>query len=166
MDSTDPLLPSPHGRTIAFYTGKTAANFVLGSALGAALHLTSDNRILPLWADTLAFGICSVLLFGLFDLLGALWRRHTGRRQVPTTLPTVQDRLLAELHRRTQRYESGEITDPAVQMNVAGELVGLRVAVGVAHGYEAATPQCPQEAVRLYGAWLARKDRGGKAVTR
>lgn len=73
-------------------------------------------------------------------------------------LSVVQDRLLAELHRRTLRYESGAITDPAVQENVRGELVGLRVAVGVAHGYEAATPQCPQEADRLYAAWRALQD--------
>ncbi|MFF9787150.1 hypothetical protein [Streptomyces nigrescens] len=72
-------------------------------------------------------------------------------------LGDIQNRLLAEYHRRGTRYESGDITNPDILNNVAGELVGLRTAIGVAHGYQADTPEAHDAARRLYTAWLRRK---------
>ncbi|MEU0818963.1 hypothetical protein [Streptomyces mirabilis] len=69
---------------------------------------------------------------------------------------SVALRLVRELHRRQTWYES----DPDhwtdyVRTQVGGELIGLRVALGVALGYEAASGDVVPAAVLFYHQWLA-----------
>lgn len=150
-------MDSTHRHNLGFYAGELAAVLVIGFTLAAILH-GDPVQIMS------RFALWLLVLNVVESLVGVIWRKV--RRQSPApNLPEVQEALLAELHRRQTRYDSGEITSPDAQLNVAGELLGLRVAVGVAHGYEAATPQAPQEAMRLYGEWLARQERAGKSVS-
>lgn len=143
--------------TVGAYANKFAASLILGIIVGLILNLLVQNPRHPMWVDALLFGgiVLAVDVFGTAVI--TVSRRLRGRTQLPTNVHIVQNDLLAELHRRSTRYESGAITNPEILQNVAGELVGLRTAVGVAHGYRADTPECHDAARRLYAAWAARK---------
>lgn len=142
---------------IGAYANKFAASLILGTIVGLILNVLVQNPRHPMWVDALLFG--GIVL--AIDLVGTTvitaWRRLRGRGQLPTSVHAIQNDLLAEYHRRSTRYESGAITNPEAVQNVAGELVGLRTAVGVAHGYRADTPEAHDAARRLYAAWVARK---------
>lgn len=62
--------------------------------------------------------------------------------------------LVRELHRRQTRYDSGPAMSEYARTQVEGELIGLRVALGVSLGYEAATPEVVPAARRFYAQWL------------
>lgn len=139
------------------YATKFTASLILGAIAGVVLHLLVPNPRHPLWVDALMFGgiLLAVDVFGTLGVTA--WNKLRGRTQLPTTIHAIQNDLLVEYHRRGTRYESGDITNPDILQNVAGELVGLRTAVGVAHGYRADTPEAHHAARRLYVAWLRRK---------
>jgi hypothetical protein len=64
--------------------------------------------------------------------------------------------LVRELHRRQSRFDSKpDAWTDSVRLQVEGELIGLRVALGVALGYEAASGDVVPAAVRFYREWLA-----------
>lgn len=63
--------------------------------------------------------------------------------------------LVRELHRRQTRYDSGPAMSEHARTQVEGELIGLRVSLGVSLGYEAATPEVVAAAQRFYTQWLA-----------
>ncbi|MFF3547090.1 hypothetical protein ACFYXD_35295 [Streptomyces platensis] len=142
---------------ISAYAYKFAASLILGTVVGLILNLLVQNPRHSMWVDALLFGgiVLAVDVFGTTVVMA--WRRLRGRGQLPTNVHVIQNDLLAELHRRGTRYDSGAITNPDTLQNVAGELVGLRTAIGVAHGYQADTPECHHAARRLYAAWAARK---------
>lgn len=68
----------------------------------------------------------------------------------------VAMQLVRELHRRQTHYT----TDPhgrsqSARIQVEGELIGLRVSLGVALGYEAASGDVVPAAVAFYQRWIA-----------
>jgi hypothetical protein len=64
-------------------------------------------------------------------------------------------RLVRELHRRQTRFESTpDAWTESTRTQVEGELIGLRVSLGVALGYEAASGDVVPAAVRFYREWL------------
>jgi hypothetical protein len=74
------------------------------------------------------------------------------------TAPTVSltIRLAHELHRRQVRYDRRPPDWPELtRMQVDGELLGLRVALGMSLGYEAASGEVVPAAVDFYRRWLA-----------
>lgn len=75
---------------------------------------------------------------------------------LPQSVPHVVLALVRELHRRQQRYDSDETrmwTEPT-RTQVNGELIGLRVALGVALGYKAASGEVVPAARDYYRRWL------------
>jgi hypothetical protein len=64
--------------------------------------------------------------------------------------------LVRELHRRQRRHDqvASEWTR-SQHAQLDGELIGLRVALGVALGYEAASGDVVPAAVDFYRAWVA-----------
>ncbi|MEW1754110.1 hypothetical protein [Streptomyces angustmyceticus] len=146
---------------VSAYATKFTASFILGAFVGIALRLLVENPKHPLWADALLFGGIVLAVDAAGTTASMAWLRLRGRGQLPTNVRAVQNELLAEYHRRGTRYDSGAITNPNILQNVAGELVGLRTAIGVAHGYQADTPEAHDAAKRLYAAWLYRKGHTG-----
>lgn len=68
----------------------------------------------------------------------------------------VAIRLVRELHRREQRYRSDPASwTEATRMQVSGELIGLRVSLGVALEFEAASGDVVPAAVLFHQRWLA-----------
>lgn len=65
-------------------------------------------------------------------------------------------RLVRELHRRQTRYDNQppRWTD-LTRMQVNGELLGLRVALGMSLGHEAASGNVVPAAKDFYSRWLA-----------
>lgn len=65
-------------------------------------------------------------------------------------------RLVREVHRRTTRYDSrpAHWTD-LTRAQVGGELLGLRVALGMELGHEAASGDVVPAANAFYQRWLA-----------
>jgi hypothetical protein len=88
-----------------------------------------------------------------------LWNQFRG---IPTgaepdpTLDQVRDRLAAEYHRRKVRYDSGEITGYA-RHQVAGELIGLLGALGIALGEDVPAGDADIAGRAYYEQWLARQ---------
>ncbi|MEW9521756.1 hypothetical protein [Streptomyces tubercidicus] len=148
--------PSNHALATAHYLGRFTADFIKGAALGLITHVAGGHHTSP-WHAALLFGGAFLAGSILAELALICWRQYRGTIQYPTTVGDIQNRLLAEYHRRGTRYEGGAITNPNILNNVAGELVGLRTAIGVAHGYQADTPEAHDAATRLYAAWLSRK---------
>ncbi|MFD4968960.1 hypothetical protein [Streptomyces sp. NPDC058424] len=70
--------------------------------------------------------------------------------------PDVAVRLVRELHRRQQRYDSGpaEWTE-FVRVQVHGELIGLRSALGIALGHEPTSIEALPAAMLFYDRWLS-----------
>jgi hypothetical protein len=65
-------------------------------------------------------------------------------------------RLVRELHRRQAHYDGRPPDWPELtRMQVDGELIGLRVALGVSLGYEAASGDVVPAAKDFYRRWLA-----------
>jgi hypothetical protein len=72
----------------------------------------------------------------------------------PTESMTIQ--LARELHRRQAHYDSRPPDWPDLtRVQVDGELLGLRVALGMSLGYEAASGNVVPAAVDFYRRWLA-----------
>jgi hypothetical protein len=67
---------------------------------------------------------------------------------------SIAIRLVEELHRRQVRYDHGPPMTEHVCTQVEGELIGLRVALGIALGYPGASGTVVPEARRFYGRWL------------
>ncbi|MBP5926691.1 hypothetical protein F3K32_42555 [Streptomyces sp. LBUM 1483] len=64
--------------------------------------------------------------------------------------------LLWELHRRQQRYDQVSHEWSLIRRaQVDGELIGLRVALGVALSYEAASGDVVPAAADFYRRWVA-----------
>lgn len=64
-------------------------------------------------------------------------------------------RLVRELHRRQTRFDiAPDGWTETTRTQVEGELIGLRVALGVALGYEAASGDVVAAAVHFYREWL------------
>ncbi|MER6844809.1 hypothetical protein [Streptomyces platensis] len=153
MDSSQRPLVSDYTLATSTYLARFAGDFTLGLVIGFVLHAIAGRHTSP-WPTALLVGAGFLGGRVFSELLVIVWHQVRGTRQFPTHTTRIKSELLAELHRRTTRYESGDITNPDILMNVAGELVGLRTAVGVAHGYQAATPECHDAARRLYAAWV------------
>lgn len=65
-------------------------------------------------------------------------------------------RLVRELHRRQTRFDNQpQHWTELTRMQVGGELIGLRVALGMSLGYEAASGDVVPAAVDFYRRWLA-----------
>lgn len=73
------------------------------------------------------------------------------------TAQQIQDRICAEYQRRRARYDSGELNERA-RDNVAGELIGLTGALGIALGHAVPGGAADSAAARYYTQWLDRQD--------
>lgn len=151
---------------ISAYTTRFTTSLLLGILGGVALHLLVEHPRHTPWVDGLIFGGVFLCADALTTTALTAWQRLRGRAQLPTTVRAIQNSLLAEYHRRSTRCESGAITSPDILQNVAGELVGLRTAIGVAHGYRADTPEAHYAARRLHASWVSRKRHTASGATR
>lgn len=83
-------------------------------------------------------------------------RALMGRPQPEDGRDAVVLAMVRELHRRQQRYDSRpQHWTPLVRMQVQGELIGLRVGLGVALGHKAASPYVVPAALDYYRRWTA-----------
>lgn len=71
--------------------------------------------------------------------------------------------LAEELHRRQVRFDHGPPMTSYVRTQVEGELIGLRVALGIALGHKGASGDVVVAARHFYQRWLS--DRQALRVT-
>lgn len=91
-----------------------------------------------------------------WPLVRILWARF---RNMPASTPDpelvqARDAIAAELHRRTTRYDSGDLPEYA-RDNVHGELIGLRGALGIALGETVAGGNADAAGRAYYAQWVA-----------
>lgn len=80
----------------------------------------------------------------------------TGAANVQGAGSDLVLRLARELHRRQSRYNSRPANwSDLTRMQVNGELLGLRVALGMALGHKAASTEVVPAAEQFYREWLA-----------
>ncbi|MFD8516505.1 hypothetical protein ACFV27_36870 [Streptomyces antimycoticus] len=69
----------------------------------------------------------------------------------------IRENLVVELHRRQIRYDTGPTMTEEVKAHISGELIGLRVALGIALGYPAAGCAGIEAAMTHYDRWLTQR---------
>jgi len=90
----------------------------------------------------------------LADQAADLYRkgREAAEAAEAAAKEAIRDRIVAELHRRNTRYDSGQVLEHA-RGNIAGELLGLQVALGIVLGYPATGTDGLKAAREFYSEW-------------